>query len=279
LSIRASGYSRQVAQLLTLGECDYQHWHDYGALGIRAEQIADLISLVENDELYLDPEKPEVWAPIHAWRALGQLRAEEAVGSLLGILWQVDEYGSDWVGEEVPRVLGMIGPGATPLVTEFLGSASEGLWARTAAAGALEEIGKRHPEARDACIAALVEVLQDFADHDPSLNASLIGALIELEAVGAAPVMEQAFAANCVNLSVNGDWEEVQIELGLLQERLTPKPEFGWLPDIFRPVQAKAEQPRTQREQQRQAERRRKSKRKAQRKRQKRARRQKRKRK
>ncbi|MEZ4717386.1 MAG: hypothetical protein R2851_15070 [Caldilineaceae bacterium] len=35
-------------------------------------------------------------------------------------------------------------------------------------------------------------------------------------ALDRAPLMEQAFAQDRVDLSVNGDWQEVQIELGLL---------------------------------------------------------------
>jgi hypothetical protein len=67
------------------------------------------------------------------------------------------------------------------------------------------------------------------ADQDPSLNAFLINSLVALRAVEAAPVIEAAFAANAVDLSIQGDWEEVQIKLGLLTQRLTPRPR-SWLP-------------------------------------------------
>jgi hypothetical protein len=36
--------------------------------------------------------------------------------------------------------------------------------------------------------------------------------------------MEEAFKADQVDLSVNGDWEDVQVELGVLPARLTPAP-------------------------------------------------------
>jgi hypothetical protein len=38
--------------------------------------------------------------------------------------------------------------------------------------------------------------------------------------------MQAAFAANRVALDLGGDWEEVQIALGLLDERITPKPNW-----------------------------------------------------
>jgi hypothetical protein len=40
--------------------------------------------------------------------------------------------------------------------------------------------------------------------------------------------MEQAFVADRVDLSIMGDWEDVQIDLGLLEERLTPSDYGNW---------------------------------------------------
>ena len=45
---------------------------------------------------------------------------------------------------------------------------------------------------------------------------------MELEAVEAAPLMERAFVANLVDESLRGDWEEVQMDLGLKPFRETP---------------------------------------------------------
>ncbi|MBU0492223.1 MAG: hypothetical protein KKB13_10290, partial [Chloroflexi bacterium] len=80
--------------------------------------------------------------------------------------------------------------------------------------------------ARDACVAALVEPLEHAAGQDPTLNGLLIGSLIDLHAVEAAPAMERAFAADQVDVSILGDWEEAQILLGLLDARQTPRPNF-----------------------------------------------------
>ena len=42
-------------------------------------------------------------------------------------------------------------------------------------------------------------------------------------------MMEQAFAANSVELFVAGDWEDVQVELGLLPARKTRPKMLDWL--------------------------------------------------
>jgi HEAT repeat protein len=281
--ISASGYTEPVSQLLIMGDCRGQpEWPDYLALGLGPEQIPDLIRMVEDDKLnWADSERLEVWAPIHAWRALGQLGAEAAAEPLLGLLWRIEEFDDDWVGEEIPVVLGMIGPAAVPKVAEYLADPLHGLWARVAAAHSLAEVGQRHPGARDDCVAVLSDTLEDFTNHDPTLNGFLISFLVDLQAIEAAPLMESAFDAACVDISILGDWEDAQIALGLLEERLTPAPQYVWLPE---PLAAGPRQPSQPTDQERwkqelEVERRRKGKRKAKRKQQKQARRKQRKRK
>jgi hypothetical protein len=198
---------------------------DYRALGLGPEHVPDLIRLALDEELYWsEVESDAMWAPIHAWRALALLRAEEAAQPLTRLLYRIDEYDDDWVGEELPRVFGHIGPAAIPVLADYLVDDAHGLWARVAAAHGLSEIGDRHPEARSPTIAALTETLECFADQDATLNAFLISYLVELDGVEAVPLMERAFEAERVDLAVMGDWEDAQIKLGLLDERETPSP-------------------------------------------------------
>ena len=136
-----------------------------------------------------DPDSSEVWAPLHAWRALGQLRAEAAVRPLLNLLRFIDKHYDDWVAAELPVVYGRIGPVAVPELTAYLDDASRGQWARTAAGQALEHIARKHPEARDVCIAALTRQLERFSAHDPAFSANLVVSLVELNAVEAAPLI------------------------------------------------------------------------------------------
>lgn len=219
-------YSLPVSDLLTFGDCrEIRGWPDYLALGLGPQHVPDLIRMALDEELHgADSDSLEVWAPVHAWRALGQLRAEAAVEPLTRLLARIDEFGDDWAGEELPEALGLIGPTAIPVLSEYLADPSHGLWARLAAAQSLEEIGKQHPDARDECVAALAGQLEQFAELDPALNGFLISFLIDLKAAEAAPVMERAFAANRVDLSILGDWEDAQIALGLLQERQALRP-------------------------------------------------------
>jgi hypothetical protein len=89
------------------------------------------------------------------------------------------------------------------------------MWARVIAANCLAKVGDMHPDARSECIAILSQQLEPFEENDPLLNALLISYLIDLHAQEAAPIIERAFAAECVDLMVAGDWGDVQAELGL----------------------------------------------------------------
>jgi hypothetical protein len=58
---------------------------DYRALGIGPEHIPTLIGIV-TDRRYDTAMLPVAWAPLHAWRALGALRAAEAAEPLRTLL-------------------------------------------------------------------------------------------------------------------------------------------------------------------------------------------------
>jgi hypothetical protein len=85
--ISKSEYAEAVSRLLTVGDCrGMRRWPDYLALGIGPEHVPDLVRMIQDDELsQADPQSLEVWAPVHAWRTLGQLRAETAIEPLMGL--------------------------------------------------------------------------------------------------------------------------------------------------------------------------------------------------
>lgn len=232
-------YSSPVAQLLTLDDPRQhrkgQQWFDYATLGLTVEHIPDLIRLALDDNLNTaDVESAEVWAPLHAWRALGQLRAEAAIEPLLTLLPKlIDiEDGDDWAHGDFPLVFGLIGPAAIPALSQYLADDSQGLYSRAVASHSLTAIAQQYPASRADCVAAMARALENFAQNNDSLNAFLIGDLLELKAVECAPLIERAYAANRVEEIVNGDWEDAQIELGLKSEREHP-PQYNLVRNLF----------------------------------------------
>jgi hypothetical protein len=103
------------------------------------------------------------------------------------------------------------------------------MWARITASASIAEVGKHYVDAREASVALISDGLSAFAQNDPTLNAFMIRDLVALEATEAVGSIEQAYAARRVNFLVQGDWEDVQVELGLLEHRLSPR-QFRWEP-------------------------------------------------
>jgi hypothetical protein len=224
-------YAEPVARLFTLGTIDRfwrdpQKWLDYRALGVGEEHAPELVRLLGDPAVLEETADPGVWAMVHAWRAVGQLRAEGAPDALVALLYREDD---DWITAEVPAVLGMIGAAAMPALRKELPRLAREPepWGAAAAADAMVEVARAAPEVRGEAVAALSRQLDWHARQDAILNGLLVASLVDLEAVEAAGSMEAAFAAEAVDLSVAGDWEEVQLTLGLIPERTTPRPHFG----------------------------------------------------
>jgi hypothetical protein len=89
-------------------------------------------------------------------------------------------------------------------------------------------IGNQYPESRGDCVAIIEHTLEDYLENDETLNAFLISYLVDLKAVETLPLIEQVYESGNVDLFVCGDFEDVQIEFGVLKERLTPPPKINW---------------------------------------------------
>lgn len=212
-------YPPPVAHLLELGEeAVTTEWMDYLALGLGPEHVPDLVRMATDMALHdADDESPALWAPTHAWRALGQLRAAEAVEPLLDLAESLgDELFTD---PELAVVFGTIGGAAIPPLARILADDSESHALHVLAANGLDEIAARDPSARDEVVPLLLARLEKWDRNSDIVNAYLVDALTEMRVVEAAPLMEQAFAAGAVDLLMRGDWEDVQADLGLIERR------------------------------------------------------------
>lgn len=217
-------YLPPVDKLLTYGEAepvDSKEWPNYLEPGFGPEHIPDLIRLATNTELRnIDDEddSPEYWAPVHAWRTLGQLHAEAAIEPLLSLFHELRD--DEWAAEELPEVYGMIGPAAIPAVAAYIADPAHQGWPSINAMGCLEHILDRYPDTKAECIAILTRQLEAFAENDEEFNAFLIVHLTHWKAQEALPLIQQAFEEDRVDQFVI-DWNYVQEQFGL-KEREDP---------------------------------------------------------
>ncbi len=216
-------YTKPVSSLLTYGSArNIKDWSVYLELGLNEEHIPELIKMVGDEKLnQADGEDNEAWAPIHAWRTLGVLRAMEAIPTLIDQLYQVDEYHNDWIAEDMPKAFAMIGEPAIQALTQYAGNTSRTLFARAAAAFSLSHIGRAHPETRETCIAGIEKALTEYRQNDPVLNGSLVARLLDLKATEAHSTIQKAYQDDRVDPMTCGNMENVEVLLGLREKEST----------------------------------------------------------
>ncbi len=223
-------YAPPVDKLLSYGDSDmFQNWDDYLKLGFTEDHIPDLIHMATDQDLYA-LDSLEGWAPIHAWRTLGQLKAQDAIEPLMSMF----EDDSEWANHELPKVYEMIGPTAINALSNHLNKESCDLFSYNIAAQSLARIGNKFPETKNKCIKVITDKLNRFVKNDPLLNGFLIGYLIDLKALDSFQVIKKAFNTNCVDIVAVGDLEDVEIRLGIREQRSTPKPDYqAWAKSKF----------------------------------------------
>ncbi|SLM31940.1 SEC-C motif domain containing protein [Desulfamplus magnetovallimortis] len=222
-------YKNPVAKLLEHGDIRGRNkWPDYiNQYGFTNHHIPELIEMAIDETLNLgDPDSDEVWAPLHAWRTLGQLRAEEAIEPLMNLFHMLDD--DDWSREELPEIYQMIGPKSIPALEKFIHDDTNNSYARTTAAHALEKIAQSFPEAKKQCQNILTETLKHFKDNDIELNSLVIHYLVEMHAVDALPIIRKAFENDMVDEMVRGDLEDIEIDLGVREKRSKPRAKFSF---------------------------------------------------
>lgn len=223
-------YGPPVNTLLAIGDDRRQRgeaWQDYAQdFGFGPEHVAELIRLACNSTLGDDGMDPAVWGQVHAWRALGQMRAEASLVPLLDLLRDTIDEHDDVLNEEIPTVIGMIGPPALPKLVARLFSPRSSLMFTGAIVSAIGTLAEHHPDARHDCVAVLKRLLGGTVVDDQELNGSAVSVLIDLAATETIDTIRAAFARDAVELSIAGDLEDVEIALGLRVTRDTPKPNY-----------------------------------------------------
>jgi len=240
-------YSPPLDQLKKLGEPSNVprrpkgDWGYVERLGLSAEHVPGLMRIGrqwldwewENDGVF--PEEPELWAPIHAWRALGELRAVEAVGAFLELMTGLDETDDDWYMEEFPQMFALMGPGAEDALERYVVDSSHRDYPRSVAGSSLTRLAELWPECRAKAVAGVARALADYEKNDTSLNAFFVGHLLQLKAVEQAELIERAFAAGRVDDEVCGYWGDIREELGVEGLGLAPdRPPQPRRADYFR---------------------------------------------
>jgi|CXWL01.1.fsa_nt_gi hypothetical protein len=215
-------YSAPVNRLLTQGELETS-LPNYLDLGLTLDHVDDLIYLA-TDPLLLkaeDDDDPKIWAPLHAWNALGQLQVIEAITVLLDL---GDEYAFDVMyTDELPKALALMGLPAIAKLKAYLWDSSKSSICRSNAVSSLEHLAEFH---REDCIAVLIDFLKQADATIQDLAGLTVCSLIELQAIDSIETIRDTFNRQCIDISIPGDLEDVEIALGIRSKRVTPRPNY-----------------------------------------------------
>lgn len=220
-----------LLERLVEGECptEIRNWVDrddyyISACRLSHEDIPGLIDIVshwgdpdweDEQDFAVDDYCQGGLISVTAWRALAELKAADAVPALIEMLRDLGDDFDDWVSEELPHVFGRIGESAVDPLMQLMSDAKSAEWARGCAASGLRRIVQRQPETRDVIVAFLTEAISRATENDVHFNSTLMHELVELHAVEAAEPIERAFAANCIDVGMLGDWQYVRRKLGV----------------------------------------------------------------
>ncbi|WP_252178243.1 UPF0149 family protein [Endozoicomonas sp. 4G] len=212
-----SPYTSPISELLGLGYCDWQDWTDYSRFEFNESHVPELLKLAQDWTLFDHDDADIIWSPVHAWRVLGILQAKEAVEPLLELFYKEDEHFV--IAEYLPSAVGRLGAVATDRLWSIASNVEENEDARDLAIEALRWNVTYHEVDREKTVAGFQQLLEDREDDETYLNTALVSALTDLRGKESANAIREAFERGKVDREVQGDIEDVEIELGLRETR------------------------------------------------------------
>jgi tetratricopeptide (TPR) repeat protein len=200
-------YGKPLSNLLDLGHSAIDEIDYVQKYGIGPQHREPLEQMLKDPVFQqVGPTDREAFAPMHAWRALGQIGDQRSLPVLFSVLLDPDV--SAWDYDELPKIIGSFAAAALPSTLQehrVRLADPEGdetlLWALQLI---LALIAKRDPESRGAVIDCLRAVVTDPQMHLITTRASAIASLSELRAVECLPAIEQAYADGMVDIGYIG---------------------------------------------------------------------------
>lgn len=218
----------KIQTLLTLGRPQNQsQWPDYlSEYGFTAEDVPALLALFTDEAIdALPQDRPEIWAPVHAWRILGQLGSAAAIVPIIQSFDRLCD--DDCALSELCKVIGMIGPAAIPALMQHWQQPDKEEFSHVMAMDALSEIALQHPPTREQILDIFRAYMASPSMSAYTLNGLLMARLLDLKATETIDEIRQLFALGCVDSTCAGDVEEMEIALGFRTHRATPKPNYA----------------------------------------------------
>jgi len=195
----AGQYSLPLDGLLNLGwQADEQAVSAFARrASLQASHASELLRMVLDEGLRGGwPADASTWAPLHALRLLGELRAYQTAELLLALM----EDENDWLSDLLPSVWTAMGPKAAPPLWNYLEQrVAPPQWRGNVIIG-LSRMGQEHKLYRREVIDRFIKLLEESPPGDVEANSYVVHALSSLlKARQAWPAIRRAYDANKID--------------------------------------------------------------------------------
>ena len=233
---KVESYSQPVQAIFAIGALGEDEWPDYTVYGINETHKDELLRLA-TDEEHLDSEDEDGWAAMHAFRALLPMADKCVADAFAKLVAERDE--DEFIGRFLHPVIFRMMPGVWDSLLSQLENKQTPEFGKICIISVMKDIAEDNSEYRTLAVQTFCQQL-DADIHQPSPSGFLISGLLDLEAEEAIESIAAAFKRNVVDCSIAGDLEDVEIALGLRQERETPARDY--LAEMFPGVERLREQ-------------------------------------
>ncbi|MCA9979955.1 MAG: hypothetical protein KDD89_03965 [Anaerolineales bacterium] len=204
---------------LKLGQPSGAEWPDYVAqFGLTEADVPALQALMLDEGLNLgDPESEEVWVPLHAWRALSQLPADNKFEAFYDLLLLAVENDDDWGKSDFNRLMASCGPDVIHDLKHKLETLDLTYDSPEALIiiETLGYIGNSLPEIRDQAVAILAHHLLSYKEQNRTINGFLVMSLMKLGVREMYPLIEAAYMDNKLDHLCVGTLSDIQHEFDI----------------------------------------------------------------
>ena len=232
LQVMAKKYDGRVAKLLSLGRDRFMKSSSDSYVkkfGFTKDDVPQLLTLAQDMDIFKhdyrdipEDEGIEYFGVIHAWFVLSELEVAEFKEILIQMVedGNDDEY-DDWILEDFVDLIKPYRKSMYEYFTEGVVLKKNSTWTRLCYIDTIKEMLKADEVSLQEVEKLIVEVLS-HGENDV-VNASTMGICMDYKLTKHHELIKECFARDAIDLMHNGDLEDVEISMGLREQRETQK--------------------------------------------------------
>jgi hypothetical protein len=228
----AKKYDGRVAKLLSLGRdrlMKSSRDSYVKKFGFTKDDVPQLLTLAQDMDIYEhdysdipEDEGIEYYGVIHAWFVLSELEVAEFKEILIQMVedGNDDEY-DDWILENFVDLIKPYRKSMYEYFAEGVVLKENSTWTRLCYIDTIKEMLKADEVSLQEVEKLIVEVLS-HGENDV-VNASTMGICMDYKLTKHHELIKECYARDAIDLMYNGDLEDVEIRMGLREQRETQK--------------------------------------------------------